>query len=44
MLNINPTSNKRETTVAFRTLVRIYHPDKYYNNTKKLTWEEGKEK
>ena len=37
ILNINPTSNKRDTTVAFRTLIRIYHPDKYYNNTKELT-------
>ena len=44
VLNINPTSNKQEFIVAFRTLARIYHSDKYYNNTRQFTREEGEEK
>ena len=42
--SINPTSNKREVVVACRTLARIYHPDKYYDNIKEFSREEGEEK
>ena len=44
ILNINPTSNKREVTVAFRILARIYHSDKYYDNIRKFSRGEGEEK
>ena len=44
ILNINPTYNKREVTVAFKTLARIYCPDKYYENVKEFTREDGEEK
>ena len=44
ILNINQTSNKREVTVAFRTLARIYQPDKYYDNIRKFSRDEGEEK
>ena len=43
-LNINPTTNKREVTVAFRMLARIYHPNKSYGNIKQFTGEEGEKK
>ena len=42
--SINPTSNKREVIVACRTLATIYHPDKYYDNIKEFSREEGEEK
>ena len=44
ILNINPTSNKRKVTVYFRTLARIFHPDKYYDKIKEFTRKEGEEK
>ena len=44
ILNINPIFNKREVTVVFRTLVRIYHPNKYYDNIREFTREEREEK
>ena len=44
ILNINPTSNKREVTVAFRTLAKVYHPDKFYDSIRQFIREEGEEK
>ena len=44
ILNINPTSNKREIPLAIRILAIIYHSDKYYDSIKEFTREEGEEK
>ena len=43
-MNTNPTSNKIEVIVAFRTLATIYRPDKYYDSIKEFTREEGEKK
>ena len=41
---IKLTSNKRKVIVAFRTIAKIYHPDKYYDNIGQFSREEGEEK
>ena len=42
IVKINPTSNRREVIIDFKTPATFYHLDKYYDNITGLTRKEEK--